>query len=387
MSTGSAASSGTASGAVVHEASSPAARRSRSERLVRSSVLSEFRLLALALGLDPDALMRRVEIDPRYLDSPELTLPMDQVVELLEIAALASGIDDFGLQLGKARGLPDLGLITLMLREEETVREALRTLISLLHLHSDALLMSLDEGDPPVLAVDIIMCRAIQYRQAMDTSVASITNILRWLLGENWSPESVGFTHARPPSTARFEAFFRCPIDYHQEFNGVVLRQQDLSQVLPRSSPVLRRQVERVIGSINVAPTETYVHRVTQVIAMALPRGEASANNVARVLGTDRRNLNRRLGRAGLNYSQALESVRVSLATQYLLGGERPLCEVADLVGFDSLATFCRWFTGSFGKPPGAWRKQRLAEPTGGPGVPICQTNLPSGKRASSGQE
>ena len=326
-------------------------------RMVRSSVLSEFRRLALALGLDPEGLMRRVGIDPRYLDDPELTLPMDDVVELLEVAALASRIDDFGLRLGEARGLPDLGAIILMLREEETIREALHTLISLLHLHSNALLMTLDENDPPILSVNIVTTRAGQRRQAMDTSIASVTTILRWLLGEEWSPASVSFMHSRPPDKSRYERFFRCPVDFDQEFNSVVLDQDDLRRRLPASSPVLKRQVKRLLGNINIAPTETYVHRVTQVIAMALPRGEASAEGVARLLGSDRRTLNRRLARAGMNYSKALDEVRRSLTVQHLLGSERPLSDVAGLVGFEGLPTFSRWFSGAFGVPPATWRR------------------------------
>src|SRR5258708_3107940 len=101
----------------------------RTSAFVRSSILAEFRRLALALDLDPIALMRRAGIDRRLLDDPELTLPMRSVLELFEIAALTSGIDDFGLRLAESRGLPDLGPAILMLREKETVRDALRTMI------------------------------------------------------------------------------------------------------------------------------------------------------------------------------------------------------------------------------------------------------------------
>ncbi len=124
---------------------------------VRSSVLADFKRLALALDLDPIALMGRVGIDRSYLEDPELTLPMRSVLELLEIAALSSGMDDFGMRLAEARGLPDLGPALLTLREEETVRDALQAMIAVLHLHSDALYMHLEEGDDPILYVDIIV--------------------------------------------------------------------------------------------------------------------------------------------------------------------------------------------------------------------------------------
>jgi AraC-like DNA-binding protein len=209
------------------------------------------------------------------------------------------------------------------------------------------------------LTVDIIVGGTHHFRQGIDTSVASTTNILRWLLGENWSPASVCFTHSAPSSRARHDRFFRCRIDFLQDFNGIVLRSQDLDKRLPFSSPALRRQVDQYIRMINVGSSESYGHQATQIVAMALPRGEASAKIIARYLGTNERTLNRRLGRAGLNYSAVLESARRHLATQYLLGSDRPLSDIAGLIGFDSLSAFSRWFRDSFKAAPTIWRKRQ----------------------------
>jgi AraC-like DNA-binding protein len=324
---------------------------------VRGRILPDFRRLAHALDLDSMALMKRAGIDRRHLEDPDLPVPMRSVVELLEIAALTSGIEDFGLRLAESRGLPDLGPLILMLREEATVRDGLRTLVALLHLHSGATYMHLEEGDNPILTIDVMAGDTGHCRQAIELSVAGVTHILRWLLGEDWVPASVCFTHGRPTSRARYDRFFRCPISFLHEFNGIALRRRDLDKKLPASSPVLRRQVERYIRTINVKPSNAYVHHVTQVIAMALPRGEAQAETVARYLGTYRQNLNRRLARAGLNYSAVVENVRKNLAVQHLLGSDRPLSDIAGVLGFSSLSAFTRWFRQSFASAPSVWRK------------------------------
>jgi AraC-like DNA-binding protein len=329
---------------------------------VRSSLLGEFRKLALSLDLDPFAILKRAGIDRRLLNDPDLTVPARAMMKLLELAALTSGIEDFGLRLAEVRGLPDLGPLTLMLREEATVRAALKTLISLFHLHSDAIYMNLAEGSNPIITVDIIVVDTNQCRQAIDLSVASITSIVRWLLGENWSPTAVCFTHARPASRARFDRYFRCPLDFSHEFNGVILRREDLDRAVPASSPALRRQVQRYIRSINVAPSDAYVHRVTQLLTVALPKGEAKADIIARCLGTNRRTLNRRLARNGINYSSVVVSVRKNLAAQYMLGSERPLSDIAGLLGFGSLSAFTQWFRHEFDCTPSTWRKTERAK-------------------------
>jgi hypothetical protein len=115
----------------------------------------------------------------------------------------------------------------------------------------------------------------------MDSHLAGVTHILRWLLGAEWSPASVCFKHPRPVSKTRYERFFRCPVDFLHEYNGVVLRRRDLDKKLPASSPVLRRQVERYIRTMNVGSSDAYVHQVTQIVAVALPRGEARADTIA----------------------------------------------------------------------------------------------------------
>lgn len=141
------ASAGPSEKGLVPAAELGASRKEPLRSFVRSSVLLDFRRLALSLGLDPLALMARASISRRYLDDPELILPMGEVVQLLEISARVSRVDDFGMQLAEMRGLPDLGPIMLLLREETTVRTALKSLAAMLHMHSDALYLYLDERE------------------------------------------------------------------------------------------------------------------------------------------------------------------------------------------------------------------------------------------------
>jgi AraC-like DNA-binding protein len=327
--------------------------------MARTSILADYRRLALSLHLDPLSLMKRAGIDRKLLDDPELLFRMRSMIELLELTAREANIEDFGLRLGEARGLPDLGPVSLMLREQATVRDALRTLIGFFHLHAHAVYLHLEEGDQPIITIDLIVVGARQCRQGIEMSVASLTSILRWLLGEAWSPSAVSFAHARPRSRVRYDRFFRCPVNFLDEFNGLVLHRNDLDKALPAHSLAMRRQIERYIRTIDVSSSDTYVDRVMQITTMALHRGEAKADIIARYLGIDRRTLNRRLARAQSNYSTVLNTVRKTLATQHLLASERPISDIAALAGFASLNSFGIWFRKAFGMAPSTWRLRR----------------------------
>lgn len=345
---------------------------------MRSSILRDFQRAALTLGLDPAALMQEASIDPGYLEDPDLLLPAIAFVQLLDAAADASGMEDIGLRFVQSRGLPDLGPVLLLMREEATARDALRTLGELMHLHNGGVYLRLEERVEPIVAIDILTeGETGASRPILDSALATVTHILRWLLGEQWSPALVCMTLKQPRTNASHERFYRCPIDYRQEFNGVVLHPGDLDKRLPASSPAMRRQVERLIRSIDMAPADVYLRRVTQLIARALPHGEARAERVAFLLGADRRTLNRRLARVGQNYSGVVETVRRRLAAQHLSAGARPLSQIAPLVGFESLRAFSRWFHMSFGVTPSEWRQSRQEgpSPSHGEGPEALKTN------------
>ena len=324
---------------------------------IRSSMLSDYTRLCIALNIDPIAQMKRVGIDVCYLDDADLVLPMASIVDLLEQTALQSGIYDFGLRLAETRGLPDLGPVNLMVREEATVRAAVHALIDFMHLHSDAAWLNFEEGDSPFLTVNIMGSASNSQRQAMDMSIAQLVSIIRWLLGERWAPESICFTHSRPLSMARYSHFFRCPIDFLHESNGIVIAKSDLDRELLTSSPALRRQVERYVRSLPVSPRDMYAKRVAKLVALALPRGEAKVELIASSMNTTSRTLNRKLAKTDLNFSVVLESARRELAVKFLVDDERPISDIAGMVGFNSLSAFSTWFKQAFECTPRDWRK------------------------------
>lgn len=324
---------------------------------VRSTLLSDVAGLCLQLGLDPVAMLRKAELSPEHLDERDRHVPIASIVEMLETVAVESKVDDIGLRVALARGLPDLGPVSLLLRENRTVRDAIWTLARSLILHTDGLFVLPEvDAEPPMVMVNIVSQRSGNCRQATELAVAGLAQLLRWMLGESWSPTEVYFLHAHPPTASLHRATFRCPVMFGAEFNGIVLRPEDLERQLPGSSPAFRGQLDEYIKLLGPAASDAFVYRVTRLITAALPKGESDAVTIANALGTDRRTMNRRLDRQGLNFSGVVEEVRKSMATQHLLGSDKSLSEVAELLGFASLSAFSRWHRRTTGIPASEWR-------------------------------
>ncbi|MDF3885501.1 helix-turn-helix domain-containing protein [Cupriavidus basilensis] len=88
---------------------------------------------------------------------------------------------------------------------------------------------------------------------------------------------------------------------------------------------------------------ESATHTVRQVVVAMLPGGRCTSDQVAKHLGVDRRTLHRRLSAEGTNFLSLLQLVRAELASLQILDSDRPLAELADLLGFSSSSAFTFW--------------------------------------------
>jgi len=337
-------------------------KRSPPPLLVRSSVLHSLLQFTLPMDMDVLRLMTQAGISRHYLDDPELMVPMGSVVRLYELFARASGLEDFGIRFAEMRGLPDLGPIILMLREEPDVRTALKNLSRALHNHSDALVIFLDDGGEadPVLIVDILHRDGESNRQAIDASVAGTVAILRWLLGQDWVPELVSFQHDRPGSIISYNRYFRAPLQFSADVNGVVLRAEDLDQPLRSTAPAIRRHISQLIENLSLQPSNAVQSRSLRIISTLMARGDATAPNTARLLGISTRTLHRRLADESTSFSLLLDEQRRNHVVAYLKNKDLSLTDISSRLGFGSLSAFSRWFTKTYDRSPTNFRKDAI---------------------------
>jgi hypothetical protein len=89
---------------------------------IRAASVEGFADLVRRLGGDPAALLRQAGLDTRVLVEPDLRIETPKLVRLLEIAAVETGTEDFGLRLAQMHGLANLGPIGILAREEHRRR-------------------------------------------------------------------------------------------------------------------------------------------------------------------------------------------------------------------------------------------------------------------------
>ena len=337
-------------------------------RLIRSASLNGYIELVESLGRDPHAFLARVGLTAQTFDNPEVLIQADAVRELLEITSRATGTEDFALRLANRRTFSDLGPLSLVLKEEATPRQALDTLCRYLKLLNTSLVTRIeDAGQSVVIREDLVPSHHLPMRQSVELAVAVMFRILRELIGPQWQPLEVYFTHRPPADVAAHRAFFGRAPKFNQEFNGLVCAAADLQMSRTAGNPKAVQFAREYLDTALQSRSGGLGEACREVVLVLLPGGQCTAQQVAQHLRVDRRTLHRHLSAQGLTFSALINEVRSELVMRHLRDSDLPLGEVASLLGFAAQSSFSHWFRARFGCSVSAWRERLAAAAQSGP--------------------
>ena len=324
---------------------------------VRCATLDGYVGLARSAGLVPGRLLAEVGLTVADLAVPDKWVPAAGVARLLERSAAESGLEDFGLRLAGLRRLATLGPLSVVLRQEPDLRSALGLLCRYEHSYNEAIRLRLDEsGDLATMRLWFEFGEPAPTRQALELAIATLLGIIRELLGRQWEPLSLCFTHPAPVSQATHLEMFGPRLQFGHEFAGVVFYTAELDAANTMSDPLLRPYAQQLRQALGAPPAETVTGRVTQLAELLLPLGRCSTHQVARSLGVTQRTLHRQLAAEGQSFSSIVHETRGALAERYLANDRYTLTDVSELLGFTAPSAFSRWFRQRFGVSPSEWR-------------------------------
>ena len=158
---------------------------------VRSAALSNYAEVAAWAGLDPGAMLRGVGVDLRALTDPDIRIPTESVVDLLEASASRSGCESFGLRMAETRRLSDLGALSLLITHQPTMRDALMTVVEHRSLLNPSLVVAVEEhADVVVIREELLLTGHGAMRQSYELAIGVLYRMFRAVLGSRWRPAS-----------------------------------------------------------------------------------------------------------------------------------------------------------------------------------------------------
>ncbi len=323
--------------------------------LVRAAALTHFFEVSRERGLNPLPLLRQVGLSRSLLEDPDQRIPVESAVRLMELAAQASGDEHFGLRMAQGRQVADFGVVSLLISHQPTLRDALRATIEYRHLINDSLALQVEDAGASVILREEVLSGQ-PARQANELAIGVLMRLCAAVMGEDWRPASVNFTHPAPRDSSLHRRFFGCPLAFDSEFNGLVCRAADLDAPNPAAAPALARYAQRFVDSLPHLGEPSLVQEVRKAIYLMLASGHASSAYVAQTLGLSVRTMQRRLAESGVSFGDLVSEVRRELVQRYLENPRHSLVRISQMLGYSSPSAFTRWFVAHFGEAPQRWR-------------------------------
>jgi len=158
---------------------------------------------------------------------------------------------------------------------------------------------------------------------------------------------------------------FGARVDFDGELNCIVCTKSDLDARNPSADPAMVRYAQQLLDASAGAGQATVHGDVRRAILLLLPSGRCTIEQVSDHLGMVCRTVQRRLGEQGYTFSRMVDQIRKELVTRHVIESDRPLTEVAMVLGFSAPSAFSRWYLAQYGCSAKQSRATRNVRPAG----------------------
>jgi AraC-like DNA-binding protein len=337
---------------------------------IRATALIGIQDLVEQAGGDMFALLADAGIDPKALTNVDSVMSYAKHANLLELAAQQLGRPSFGLECAIAAPdhLPFLGSIAMFAYVSRTMRELVGAAREYMTFQSNAFDVELMEDHDSGLATIRYKLNAFSFppRQQTEVALANVVRLARHTSSRHdLNPTVVRFQHGRPRDLSLHDQLFRCPIEFGAEHDEVSC---DISYLdLPTNGslnifkPLVGMYMKHRIGQM-ARYDQSMATTVELAIRSVIGTGQTNVDFISEQLGLTPKKLQRLLANEGTTFSDILERVRSSTASEILAGSDASVARIAGLLDYSATAPFTLAFKRWTGQSPLAFRKaQRVS--------------------------
>ena len=262
----------------------------------------------------------------------------------------------FGLHFGESLQLAALGAVGEIIKSSETVGQALTLAASFTPVVTDLFSMEVVKEDEPFVVRLVETDRAqhkVVAQQVADFLLVFTIHELNGLLLKRISPTSIRYSY-KMSDEAEYARVFRCkPVTTGGPltitFDGIFWDEP----ILTANYDIQRIFLEKVSATIrDPAKNVAFQVRVLDYLMKNAYLGIQSLEDVAANFNMTPRSAQRRLREESVTFQQLADSVRKSLALNYMGAGKYQLKEISYMLGYNELSAFSRAFKRWTGKAP-----------------------------------
>ena len=335
-----------------------------SDTTVRIATLTALPIVLKQLGYDPAVLLAEQGFQLSLFDNPENMISYARRSQLIGYCVNKTGCSHLGLLLGEHIGLTSLGLLGGLMQQSKDVSTALHAFVRYMHLHVRGAVVYLEEKDDiAFLGYSIIQPGVVSREQIEDGAVTIAFNILRELCGTAWQPLNALFAHHKPKDSRPFQQFFKVPLIFDTERNGILFSARWLQQPVMDADPEQGRQLQRQIDKLENNFSDNFAEQVRRILHPSLLTQQATVDHLSALLSIHPRTMNRRLNACGTSFQKLVNQSRFEISQQLLENSTMKLNQIAETLGYADASVFTRAFRCWSGMAPSIWRERHQQRP------------------------
>ncbi len=315
---------------------------------------------AREIGADLTGALAANGIQPELLVAPRGFLALDQIVNFLNRVAEESNCPHFGFLVGVHQPPMRFGLMAQLPTLSSTLGEAIENALQYNLLNSEFSIWELQRKNKHAI---LVRNNRISYKgsltQLHTLAITVVFNAFRSLGAENWRPSAICFSHKEPETARLYNKYFGSPVEFNQDFTGIVFPAIDLQIPIATADnellAIVKSHLDTVMADYQVH--DILANRVQQHIRQHLGTDLCNLESVAQRLNQHPRTLQRELRRQGVTFRTLLTEVRHDVAEHYLRSSSIGLVDLADILGYRNVSAFSRAFKNTSGLSPEHWRR------------------------------
>jgi AraC-like DNA-binding protein len=317
---------------------------------VHTAALLQFERYARSTGIDLDAILS--EEHRRVLEQAHTSeaVPAAAMVDIFQIAAIAARRADLGVGFAMWCNLHGYGPLSLLWDHCSTVEQLLRLGGRYLQLETEAIgSAALFDGEEVAVQQFLIVPTLLGGSQYLETTITVQLRTIRLILGQQWNPLRVEFSHPAPEATGFHRSVFRCPLVFGADQTALVIHRDDLLRESPNGNAHLTAYLERQLEAARAARRVDVLRPLERLITASLASGGMTLERAGLALGMGTRTLQRELAARGLTFSAVLTTVRKRIVADYFAYQRRPnLTELAQRLGYGEASAASRFLRDHF---------------------------------------
>ncbi len=324
-----------------------------------------FRLLLEVMDEDPK-IQYKPSITPSDTEHAAVTA-VKYYGQLISSAYEQNPASDIGIKFGRYMTPINSCDYSRLLTTAKNVGQCFHLLVEQYHTLNLKLLPMIHQQDD---LVSISICFPYQgennepeIRFCSETFYSYCLNSLRELIDENINPIRVHLNYPKPQYAAQLEDLFCCPIIFDSALSMIEFEQDILSRELPSWNKIMHEvYLNRAQESWkDMKRLQSFRYRAVSKLMTQAPKF-FNAQALADDMNISMRGLQKRLSAEGSSFSHISQLTRRELVKVCLLQRQMNLEETTHILGFQTQASFRRFFKGQFGVSPKSYLLKYVQE-------------------------